>query len=349
MKKAFKYFLEDYTNKIQSFFSNAESIEVLDGSCDRLDRRTHAGAQLLVDGIYYFFTTSQFNMANHLYVSLNKDQVPLIQKIQDPFKVVLINKNNFTIFDKIHVIDDITQSDNRHKYPLVSVDYADDIWPLSCKPTSLNFEKLQQFRKYDNSDMKNNQLHAKKIRLWSQTYHFDKTFASRQKAWEWLIKCKVYNNAIRQFYKDLKAEDCMIQIKNNGKKEAIHFELIEKSSVSTIANPKAAQSAPSSILDTIYNMDDSAPVVQQVIDNRGKKASLLDKQMDILADKMADKVESYTESDIISALLKIGSNENMKNVYILGLYEKKFYKEAEYASKMFDILNKNKIGGLEND
>lgn len=339
----FEYFLEDHKNKVQAFFEKSTNIEVLDGSCDKLNRYKHAGAQLLVDGVYYYFTTSQFNIANKLYVSLNKGLIEKIKTNQDPYKVVLINRNNFTIFDKWNIIEDNIISDYKNKIPVVSLEYAESIWPLRMLPSTLDFTKLQAVR-YSWEDKKNNQLHAKKIRFWSQTYHFDKTFASRQKAWEWLVKCEVYNKAKRQFYKDLKAEDCMIQIKNNGKKEAIHFELIEKSSVSTVVNPKVAQSAPSSILDSnIYNIDDSAPVVQQDIDNTRKKASLLDKQMDVLAEKMADKVGSYTESDILSALLKFGSNENMKNAYILGLYEKKLYKEAEYASKMFTILNNNKI------
>ena len=339
----FKYFLEDHKNKIQSFFKDAKSIEILDGSCDRLNRYKHAGAQLLVDGVYYYFTTSQFNIANKLYVSLNKGLVEKIKTNQDPYKVVLINKNNFTIFDKWNIIENNNISDYKNKIPVVSLECAESIWPLRTLPSTLDFTKLQAVR-YSWEDKKNNQLHAKKIRLWSQTYHFDKTFASRQKAWEWLVKCEVYNKAKRQFYKDLKAEDCMIQIKNNGKKEAIHFQLLEKSSFSTVANPKVAQSAPSSILDNnIYNIDDSAPVVQQDMNNTRKKASLLDKQMDVLAEKMANKVESYTESDILLALLKFGSNENMKKVYILGLYEKGLYKEAEYASKMFDVLKNTHI------
>lgn len=345
MKENYKYFLEDYVNKIQSFFKDATNIEVLDGSCDRLNRRKHAGAQLLVDNIYYYFTTSQFNMANHLYLSLNKDLVPLIQNVQDPYKVVLINKNNFTVFDKIHIIDDIQLSDSKHKYPIVSIDVADEIWPLSsCKPTSLSFKTLQAV-KYSYNNMKHNQLHAKKIRFWSQTYHFDKTFASRQNAFEWLTKCGVYNKKLRQFYKDLKAENNMIQIINNGQNEAIHFELI---SSSTVANPKVARSAPSSILynNNIYNIDDSAPVVQQSKDNPLKTDANED-LLSVLADKLADKMVNYTEENIISALLKFGSNRNMANAYILGLYERKLYKEAEYASKMFDILNNNKIGDLK--
>ena len=349
MKKQFKYFLEDHKNKIQAFFEKSTNIEILDGSCDRLNRYKHAGAQLLVDGVYYYFTTSQFNMANHLYVSLNKGLFEKIKTNQDPYKVVLINRNNFTIFDKWNIIEDNIISNYKNKIPLVSLDYAESIWPLRMLQSTLSFEKLQAVR-YSWEDKKNNKFHAKKIRIYATEYKYDRTFNSIVQAYTALTGTKIskethrpvgkpvsnaaYKKSYKSFIRDIKAERLLL-INNKGIAFQAIAKLVDTDKVSTT----------SILYININNIEDvdTSKQASRVTKNRNTENSVasrkMDKQLGILADKMAENVKTMTEKEIKLAVINIGNNENMLQVFVESLHERGFDKEAVYAIKVFDALN----------
>ena len=348
MEKQFKYFLEDHKNKIQAFFEKSTSIEVLDGSCDRLNRYKHAGAQLLVDGVYYYFTTSQFNMANHLYVSLNKGLFEKIKTNQDPYKVVLINRNNFTIFDKWNIIEDNIISNYKNKIPVVSLDYAESIWPLRMLPSTLDFTKLSpvSYGLYK----KDNKFHAKKIRIYAPKYKYDRTFNSIVQAYATLTGTKIskethrpvgkpvsnaaYKKSYRSFDRDIKAKRLSL-INDKGITFLAIVEFVDTTKVST-----------TTILDININniVDvDTSKQASRVTKNRNTVNSVtarkMGKQLDILADKMAENVKTMTEKEIKLAVINIGSNENMLQVFVESLHERGLDKEAVYAIKVFDALN----------
>ena len=90
------------------------------------------------------------------------------------------------------------------------------------------------------------------------------------------------------------------------------------------------------------NIVSAQQAVQQIKDNTENTGGQrrLDKELDIIADKLAEKeTVKYTSAQIQKTVVSFGSNKNMLSVYIDSLTEKGLHKEAEYASKVFDALN----------
>ena len=337
--KTFKYFLEDHTNKIQAFFKDSKSIKVLDGSSNELNRYKHSGAQLLVDGVYYFFTTSQFNDNNHLYLTLNKGQIKYIEESEDIFKVVLINRNNFTIFDKLHIIDDRV---TLHKIEMVPLECADEIWPLRMLPSTLSFKTLQPVS-YGAYKI-NNKFHSKTIIIKAPEYKFTRKYKSIVEAYCSLTGTKIdktthrpvgkpvenaaYKKSYKSFLRDIKAENLQL-INNKGHSFKAVTEIVDN----FVHNNYI-------IYNNIYNI---VEVDTSVTENRNNKqigGSHFDKQLNKIADKLVESEENnVSEQSIKASVLSFGSNRNMLKAYIDGLHNKGCDKEVDYAMKLFDLLN----------
>ena len=358
-------FLKKYKHPILNFINkdNADSNkyniflmtnkDLSEVSASELNRNKHLGAQFCAKSetrtTYYFITQSIWQDNTGNYLSLNADQCTLIKNnTTDIFKVILINANKLYVFE--HFSEDIIDgykvniSNAVNSYKLCNADYR--------KPILGSTIKLEYLGNVRYKPMKNNQLHAKQIRIYTEnlctsvsgvylTNMYDRTFSSILKAYVELTGTKVvdnkpvgiplanapYRKSYSQFRRDIKNNKLQLLTRNNTKFNVVtEIMSIRKDEQITIIG--------------IYNNTNNNDIVINDQENCNNKQLRLDKQLNKLADKLMETADNNVSvEDIKASVISFGSNSNMLQAYADSLNSRGLCKEAVYAIHLFEVLN----------
>lgn len=361
-------FCSDNNNLIQNYISHLYKntkykIKLMTNADDSTNRYKHCGAHICVEtsasNDYYYITTSRKDYYCQNFLTINENLLELIKQSTFNYKILLFNKNKIYRFDK-WVFDDIEKNENHFvNVPLTEAEdvytFSNDDFHTPKKYISIKWEMLGYVRyskKFDMHKTKCCLIYDHSARLLedgreTNSIHISEVFSTVKDLYDFLNKCKVLSKPVskRAFYKYLKRG--FVETNINGVKEKIYLatEKAARQPQFTDCYPEAVAHRALSILvvnqDTT-NIDGAQQVVQQTKDNTRKNGGQrrLDKELDIIADKLVEKeTVKYTSAKIQKTVVSFGSNKHMLSAYINGLTEKGLHKEAEYAAKIFDALN----------
>lgn len=354
-------FCSDNNNLIQNYISYLYKdinykIKLMTNKDAETNRNSHCGAQICVSTAasndYYYITTSRKDYYCQNFLTINTNLLGLIKQATFNFKVLLFNNGKIYRFDK-WIFDD---KENKNGFVNVPLNEAEDIYTYSNddfrtpeKCINIDWSKLGYVRYSKKFDM-----HKKSITIVAPEYRFKRTFESIIKAYAALTGAKVengkvvgkpvanaaYKKSYMSFRRDVKARSLLL-INDNGKtfKASIFSNVIQ-----TVETEAPAEVNTSILVDNNKTTNIDVFIASDANENCNTEKTggqrRLDKKLDIIADKLAEKeTEKYTSAEIQKTVVSYGSNKNMLDVYILGLTDKGLHKEAAYAAKVFDALN----------
>ena len=350
-------FCSDNNNLIQNYiyylYKNTKyKIKLMTNADDSTNRYKHCGAHICVEtptsNDYYYITTSRKDYYCQSFLTINENLLELIKQSTFNYKILLFNSNKIYRFDK-WVFDDIEKNENH--FVNVPLTEAEDVYVFSRddfhtpkKYISIKWEMLGYVRYSKRFD------HAARILedgRETNAIHISKVFSTVKDLYDFLNKCKVLSKPVsmRAFYKYLKRG--FVETNTSGVKEKIYLATEKAASQPQFSScyPEAVAHRALTILVVNHkttNIVSAQQAVQQKKDNNEKTGGQrrLDKELDIIADKLAEKeTVKYTSAQIQKTVVSLGHNKNMLSAYIDSLTEKGLHKEAEYASKVFDALN----------
>ena len=361
-------FCSDNNNLIQNYISylyknTKYKIKLMTNADDSTNRYKHCGAHICVEtptsNDYYYITTSRKDYYCQSLLTINENLLELIKQSTFNYKILLFNSNKIYRFDK-WVFDDIEKNENH--FVNVPLTEAEDVYVFSKddfrtpkKYISIKWEMLGYVRYSKRFDMHKTKCcliydHAARILedgRETNAIHISKVFSTVKDLYDFLNKCKVLSKPVsmRAFYKYLKRG--FVETNTSGVKEKIYLatEKAARQPQFTDCYPEAVAHRALTILvdnNSTTNIVSAQQAVQQKKDNNEKTGGQrrLDKELDIIADKLAEKENvKYTSAQIQKTVVSFGHNKNMLSAYIDSLTEKGLHKEAEYASKVFDALN----------
>lgn len=361
-------FCSDNNNLIQNYISylyknTKYKIKLMTNADDSTNRYKHCGAHICVEtpasNDYYYITTSRKDYYCQNFLTINENLLELIKQSTFNYKVLLFNSNKIYRFDK-WAFDDIEK--NESHFVNIPLTEAEDVYVFSRddfrtpkKYISIKWEMLGYVRYSKKFDMHKTKCcliydHAARILedgRETNAIHISEVFSTVKDLYNFINKCKVLSKPIsmRAFYKYLKRG--FVETNTNGVKEKIYLATEKAASQPQFTDcyPEAVAHRALTILvdnDSTTNIVSAQQAVQQIKDNTRKNGgqNRLDKELDIIADKLAEKeTVKYTSAKIQKTVVSFGSSKNMLAAYIDSLTEKGLHKEAEYAAKIFDALN----------
>ena len=361
-------FCSDNNNLIQNYiyylYKNTKyKIKLMTNADDSTNRYKHCGAHICVEtptsNDYYYITTSRKDYYCQSFLTINENLLELIKQSTFNYKILLFNSNKIYRFDK-WVFDDIEKNENH--FVNVPLTEAEDVYVFSRddfhtpkKYISIKWEMLGDVRyskRYDIHKTICCLIYENAERILedgreTNAIHISKVFSTVKDLYDFLNKCKVLSKPVsmRAFYKYLKRG--FVETNTSGVKEKIYLATEKAASQPQFSScyPEAVAHRALTILVVNHkttNIVSAQQAVQQKKDNNEKTGGQrrLDKELDIIADKLAEKeTVKYTSAQIQKTVVSLGHNKNMLSAYIDSLTEKGLHKEAEYASKVFDALN----------
>lgn len=357
-------FLNKYKNVILNFINkdnigkfdiflmtNKDSLGI---SKDKLNRNKHLGAQFCAVSAhnitYYYFTQAIWQDNTGNYLSLNADQCNLIKRnTTDSFKAVLINTGKLYVFENFS--EDIVDG---HKVP---VEYAVKSYEI-CKadfrkPILGSTIKVGALGGVRYKSMIGNKLHAKQLTIIAPEYRYKRTFKSIVDAYASLTGTKIVNGKIEgKPVSNAAYAKSYVTFRRDIKSNTLHLinEKGETFPVSIVTESVGIRKDDHNTIIDLIKSNNNSVVVTSDNKNCNKSKSgrrsldknidkLTNKQMDKLANILADNISAPSEQEIKETVIKYGNNFGMLSAYVDSLNERGFVKEALYAAKLFAALN----------
>ena len=328
-----------------------------------LNRGKHFGAHLYVDGHYYYITFSRKDEFCEHYFSINTNLLELLKQCNENWHLLLISYGKIHTFDAKSIVENAqlfnestykvslsaesskTDADFRHAYSKES-EYIIDFTFLGNVRYSKKFN-----------------MHKKQVTISAPDYRFKRTYSSQVEAYNNLTGTRTVNGkpegkpvsnaayfkSYKQFLRDIR-DNKLYLINDKGTSfpvtvvtETVDTNVSTSLLVGNISTTNREVDIASDVNDNC-NIDMSAdkqPNKSKAV--KKEKLAEIDKQMEILAQKIAAKQESVSEQDIKKTVLRIGSNRYMLEAYVDILNEKHLHKEAVYAANLFYLLNTIKL------
>lgn len=358
IKDPFKERLNKYRDVIINHIRKVHPksyIKVMTGKEDALNRRKHFGAHILVDSSYYYITFSRKDEFCEHYFSINTDLLKKLKHCNEDWHLLLINNGKVHTFDAKVIVENAKLfNETTYKVPLsveISCTDADFRYAYSKESEHIiDFTFLSNVRYSDKFDM-----HKKPIIICTDYIKWKRReFDSIVKAYAALTGVKVENGkavgkpvsnaAYKKSYMSFRREvktGSLTLIAESGEtfKAAVLFPVTTPVVTEAIAevNTSLLVADQSTTNREVFIASDANKNCNNGKDGGQRR---LDKELDIIADKLAEKeIVKYTPAEIQRTVISFGSNENMLAAFTLGLTDKGLHKEAAYAAKVFNALN----------